>query len=140
MRKILAVLLVAVMLLSFTCLAYAKEKGPGDKLVRGVANILSCWVEVPQTIDEEWKVSKNMGVGIVAGFFKGLAFAAGRLISGAWDVLTFPAAAPRNYEPLFKPDYVFDRYGPAGTVGPAGDQPAPAGYAPKPAAPPSKVK
>ena len=132
MRSIVAVLLVAVMLFSFTSAAYAKDaKGPGDKLVRGIANILSGWVEIPQTIDEEWKISKNPATGIFAGFFKGLAFTAGRMASGVWDVVTFPAAAPRNYEPLFKPDYVFDRYGPSGTVGvPAGDLPAPAGYAP----------
>ncbi|TRZ49070.1 exosortase system-associated protein, TIGR04073 family [bacterium] len=122
MSKIVAVLLVGIMLLSFASAAYAK--GPGDKLVRGIANILSGWVEIPQTIDEEWKVSKNMGVGIFAGFFKGLAFAMGRMMSGTWDVITFPAAAPRYYEPLFKPDYVFDRYGPEGTVGtPRGDVP-----------------
>jgi len=122
MSRIVAVLLVGIMLLSFASAAYAK--GPGDKLVRGFANILSGWVEIPQTIDEEWKISRNMGVGIFAGLFKGLAFATGRMLSGAWDVITFPAAVPRYYEPLFKPDYVFDRYGPSGTVGvPAGDVP-----------------
>ncbi len=122
MRSIVVVLLVGVMLLSFAAAAYAK--GPGDKLTRGVANILSCWVEIPQTMDEEWKISKNMAVGCFAGFFKGLAFTAGRMFSGIWDIITFPAAIPRYYEPLFKPDYVFDRYGPSGTVGvPTGDSP-----------------
>ena len=129
MRSIVAVLLVGAILLSFASAAYAKN--PGDKLVRGVANILSGWVEIPQTIDEEWRNSKNMGAGIFAGFFKGAAFMMGRMLSGVWDVITFPAAAPRGYEPLFKPDYVFDRYGPSGTVGtPVGDMPAPRGYAP----------
>jgi len=137
MRGILVVLLFAALLLNFTSLAYAKT--PGDKLVRGVSNVLGGWVEIPQTIDEEWRVSKNMGVGLFAGLFKGVALTAGRMLSGAWDILTFPAAIPRNYEPLYKPDYPFDRYGPSGTVGvPAGDQAAPAGYAPAPAAPPSR--
>lgn len=115
MKGIVAVLLVGVMLLSFASAAYAK--GPSDKFVRGIANILSGWLEIPQTIDEEWKNSKNMVVGCFAGFFKGLAFTAGRMGSGIWDVITFPAAAPRNYEPLFKPDYVFDRDSSTDTTG-----------------------
>jgi putative exosortase-associated protein (TIGR04073 family) len=105
MKKVISGLLVAIMILSLSSLVYAK--GPGDKLVRGTANILSGWLEIPQTIDEEWKASKNAGIGIVAGLFKGIVLAAGRMASGVWDVLTFPAPVPENYEPLFKPDYVF---------------------------------
>jgi putative exosortase-associated protein (TIGR04073 family) len=139
MRSIVAVLLVGVMVLGLVSAAYAKT--PGDKLLRGVSNILSGWCEIPQTIDEEWANSKNFAVGVIAGGFKGIAFMVGRMLSGTWDVLTFPAAAPRDYEPLFKPDYVFDRYGPSGTVGtPTGDMPAPSGYAPEPSKTFEKVK
>jgi len=107
MKKVIGLLLVITVLLGFCSLAYAK--GPTDKLVRGVGNVLSCWLEVPQTMGEEWAASKNAFVGCVAGFFKGAALAGARLFSGCWDILTFPVAAPRNYEPFFKPDYVFDK-------------------------------
>lgn len=109
MRRVISVFLVAIMILSLSSLVYAK--GPGDKLVRGAGNVLSGWLEIPQTIDEEWKASKNAGVGIVAGFFKGLALTVGRIGSGIWDILTFPAPVPEGYEPLFKPDYVFEKAG-----------------------------
>jgi hypothetical protein len=35
---------------------------------------------------------------------------AARVGSGAWDVVTFPIKTPANYEPLLKPDYVFDQW------------------------------
>ena len=106
MKKMFSLLLVTVMILGSCSFAYAKS--PADKLVRGVGNVLSCWLEIPQTMGEEWAESNNAFIGCVAGFFKGLAFTGARLFSGAWDIISFPAAAPRNYEPLFKPDYVFD--------------------------------
>ncbi len=117
MKRTIGLLLVITMVLGFCSLAYAKS--PADKLVRGAGNVLSCWLEIPQTIDEEWKASKNAGIGIFAGFFKGLAFTGARLVSGVWDIITFPAAAPRNYEPIFKPDYVFDKEPTPSNVTPA---------------------
>jgi putative exosortase-associated protein (TIGR04073 family) len=96
---------MALIILSFASLAYAK--GPGDKLVRGVANIFSGWLEIPQTIGEEWKASNNMAVGVVAGAIKGTVHTVCRFASGIWDVFTFPIAVPDNYEPIYSPDYVY---------------------------------
>lgn len=106
MVKVVSICLIALLLLS-SGLAYAKS--PGDKLVRGVGNILSGVLEVPQTIGEEWKSSNNMAVGMFAGLFKGIAQWGARTVSGMWDILTFPVAKPEGYEPLYKPDYVFDQ-------------------------------
>jgi len=107
MKRVLGLLLVITVVLGFCSLAYAKT--PADKLVRGMGNVLSCWLEIPQTMGEEWAASKNAGVGIFVGFFKGLALTGARAFSGIWDIITFPVASPRNYEPFFKPDYVFDK-------------------------------
>jgi len=106
MLKALSVCLIAILLLSST-VVYAK--GPGDKLVRGAGNILSGWLEVPQTIGEEWKTSNNAAVGMFTGLFKGLCLWGVRTISGFWDVVSFPVPLPKDYEPLYKPDYVFDK-------------------------------
>lgn len=83
-------------------------KTPADKLARGIANVATGLLEVPQTIGQEWKESNNAAVGIFAGFFKGMVQGVIRTASGLWDVLTFPAAIPKDYEPLYRPDYVFD--------------------------------
>lgn len=105
MRSFIVILLLGAMLLGCTCALYAST--PGEKLTRGVANVLSGLIEVPLTIGEEWKASNNALVGIVAGTFKGLAWAVCRTGSGIYDILTFPIAVPENYQPLFKPDYVW---------------------------------
>ena len=108
MRKATVCALVVVMLLSCTALLYAKT--PADKFSRGIANVFGGdLLEIPKNIDLEWKASKNMAVGIFTGTIKGLIMGVGRFFSGAWDIFTFPAALPAGYEPLMKPDLVFDK-------------------------------
>lgn len=112
MKKLLIVVLALVVILSATPLIYAKS--PTDKLTRGLANVLGGEVlEIPKNIDLEWKNSNNAAVGITLGMIKGLCMGVARFISGAWDILSFPAAIPEGYEPILKPDMVFDQPAPA---------------------------
>jgi len=104
MKKALILAVIGVLFLSFITPVFANE--PKDKLSRGVANILSALVEIPQNIDIEWKQSKNAGIGILTGFFKGLGWACARFGSGAWDVLTFAFPKPDNYNSVIQPEYV----------------------------------
>ena len=104
MRIAFVLLLVTALFLSFTAPVFANE--PKDKLSRGAANILSALVEIPQNIDIEWKQSKNAGVGIFTGFFKGLFWGCARLASGVWDVATFPFPKPTDYGSIIQPEYV----------------------------------
>lgn len=107
MRGLIAVAVSLTLLASLTP-AYAKT--PADKLTRGMANICGGFIlEIPQTMGEEWKLSNNAAIGCLVGFFKGAILGICRLGSGLWDLLSFPVAAPSDYEPLFKPDYVFDK-------------------------------
>ncbi len=106
MKNFVIILLACAVLLGYTSALYA-AKDTGEKLTRGVANVLSGVLEVPKTIGEEWKASNNAFVGVVAGTFKGLAWWIARTGSGLWDVVTFPFPLPSNYDPLFKPDYVW---------------------------------
>ncbi|HAJ56992.1 MAG TPA: hypothetical protein DCL35_04405 [Candidatus Omnitrophica bacterium] len=106
MKKVLALAVVAVMVFSLSAPAFAKT--PTDKLTRGVANVLTGVLEVPQTIGQEWQKSDNFAIGAFCGLFKGIVQAVIRTGSGAWDILTFPLALPKDYEPLYHPDYVFD--------------------------------
>ncbi len=106
MKKVLALVVIAVMVFSLAAPAFAKT--PSDKLARGIGNVATGVLEVPQTIGQEWKKSNNAAVGIFCGLFKGIAQAVARTGSGLWDVITFPLALPKDYEPLYHPDYVFD--------------------------------
>ena len=108
MKKLLIVVLAVFILLSIVAINEAAT--PSDKLVRGIANVAVGGIcEIPKNIDSEWRNSKNAGVGIFCGFFKGIAMGVGRMGSGLWDILTFPAGVPKDYEPLMKPNYVFDK-------------------------------
>ena len=107
MKKILSVSLILVLTFGFITPLFAAEN-PGEKLSRGAANVISCPLEIAKQIDIEWKASDNAAIGIVTGLFIGLAFGVGRLCSGLYDVITFPANIPKEYEPLMKPDYVFE--------------------------------
>lgn len=107
MRTVIVGLLLVALLLSFAPALYAKT--PGDKLARGLANVVSGMLEVPQTIGEEWKESNNAAIGFTVGAVKGIVQGLVRTFSGVWDLLTFPIAAPKDFEPLYTPDYVFDQ-------------------------------
>jgi len=108
MKKMLIVVLAVVMVLGMVSVNYAGT--PSEKLSRGIANVpVGAFLEIPKNIDLEWKNSKNAGIGIFCGLFKGIAMGIGRLGSGLWDILTFPAAVPKDYEPLIKPNLVFDK-------------------------------
>jgi putative exosortase-associated protein (TIGR04073 family) len=107
MKKLLIAILALFVFLSITTITYAKT--PSEKLSRGIANLPGGLLEIPKNIDLEWKASKNAAVGIFAGLAKGLVMGVARIGSGLWDILSFPAALPKGYEPLLKPDLVFDK-------------------------------
>lgn len=108
MKKVLIVILMLTVFLSTATVLYAKT--PSEKLSRGIANVCGGeLLEIPKNIDLEWKASNNALVGILVGIVKGTVMGVARLGSGLWDILSFPAAVPADYEPLLKPDLVFDK-------------------------------
>jgi len=107
MKKILFVSMIFILTFGFITPLFAAVN-PGEKLSRGAANVLSSPLEIAKQIDTEWKASNNAAIGILTGMFKGLAYGVGRLCSGVYDVVTFPINAPKGYEPLMKPDFVFE--------------------------------
>lgn len=107
MKKSLIIMLAVFVFLGTATILYAKT--PSEKLSRGIANLPGGLLEIPKNIDLEWKASNNAVVGIFAGIVKGAVMGVARMGSGLWDILTFPAAVPKGYEPLMKPDLVFDK-------------------------------
>ncbi|MDD5495553.1 MAG: exosortase system-associated protein, TIGR04073 family [Candidatus Omnitrophica bacterium] len=80
------------------------SRGAGIKAERGVKNILFGWTEIPKSIIQVSRDTKNPIWGITAGTFKGVGKAFPRTVSGIADVATFPLAAGDYNKPLVKPD------------------------------------
>lgn len=78
------------------------SRGAGMKAERGIKNILFGWTEIPRSIIQVTKDSKNPIWGITGGTLKGLGKAFPRTVSGAADVISFPVA---DYDKMpVKPD------------------------------------
>lgn len=75
---------------------------PGMKAERGMKNILFGWTDIPRSIIQVTRDSKNPFWGITAGTFKGVGKAFPRTVSGIADVISFPIA---DYDKMpVKPD------------------------------------
>ncbi|MFA5145865.1 MAG: exosortase system-associated protein, TIGR04073 family [Candidatus Omnitrophota bacterium] len=74
----------------------------GAKAERGIKNILFGWTEIPKSIVQVTKDSKNPFWGITGGTLKGLGKAFPRTVSGVADLVSFPIA---SYDKMpIKPD------------------------------------
>lgn len=104
MKKILSVLLIFT-IISIAPAAYAQD--PGSKLLRGVVNTVSGFLELPFTI---YKVSKAEGypTGLTLGLGKGLVNSVYRTVVGLYEVVTFPIPAPAGYESILTPDTLLE--------------------------------
>lgn len=76
------------------------------KLVRGLTNIVTGWVEVPKRVHETTERS-GPGAGFTFGLVRGLGYGFIRTIGGAYETITFPFPAPPDYRPVMRPPYVF---------------------------------
>ena len=99
----IVVFLVSVFLSSATYAATADEvlEGMGNKLIRGVVNILTGWVELPMQTYKGLKgdlpgCEDNPVVGTVCGLFKGIGHAVGRTAWGGVELVGFWAANPKD--------------------------------------------
>lgn len=121
--KILTIALIIIMVASIVGISYAadlnvtpgnKSKSaaqsaalqhkPGMKAERGIKNILFGWTEIPKSIIQVTRDSKNPIWGITGGTLKGLGKAFPRTVSGIADVVSFPIG---DYDKLpVKPDEI----------------------------------
>ena len=78
----------------------------GIKLVRGVVNLGTGWLEVPKQIHHVAR-EKGLLLGLTRGAIDGLGMFATRTVAGAYEILTFPLPIPPRYQPMLRPDYVW---------------------------------
>ncbi len=118
-KKNVQILLVAValssMLLGGCSLNSANYVGDEEnysdraprKLGRGMTNILSAPLEIPnQSVDlaAENDEPAQQAAGYIGGFFVGVAYAGGRIVSGMYDIVTSPFGGPSV--PTMDPDLI----------------------------------
>jgi len=100
-------IIIAIALLTVFCFAtssYAQD--PGKKLLRGLANIVTGWVELPKNIYET-SVEDNVFSGLTIGLAKGIGMTIVRTGAGIYETVTFPFPIPEEYAPVLEPEYVF---------------------------------
>ena len=76
------------------------------KLGRGIANIATCPVELPRTV-ERVCLKDGYVAGATVGVLQGLWRTVLRGVVGAFEVVTFPAAIPNGFDPILKPEFAF---------------------------------
>lgn len=76
------------------------------KGVRGAANLVTGWAEIPKQI---YVTGEEGGWlrGAVVGPFKGIGMALVRTVSGAGELATFFIAYPGYYDPWIEPRFVW---------------------------------
>ena len=82
--------------------------GMANKLVRGVANIGTGWMEFPKQIYLTCR-DDGLAQGLTVGPLKGLGMTVVRTVAGAGETATFFLAYPGFYDPYFDPAYVWQK-------------------------------
>ena len=107
MKSILKGMIIAVsvlMVLSIATASYAQD--PAKKLGRGLANILTGWIELPKNIYDT-SVEDNPLAGLTIGLAKGIGMTIVRTGAGIYEVATFPFPIPEDYGPVLEPEFIF---------------------------------
>lgn len=107
-------ILVLVLTVCLTPSNGRAEDRPVQKLGRGIANIVTSPVEVVKQTRSYWIQGSAKTFHISAWLFCGVVYGGvmtiARIVSGAWDIATFPISQPKGYQPMLKPDYVFQEW------------------------------
>jgi len=104
MKKLIATVLILSMVIVGAPLVEAQT--PQKKLLRGVTNAITGWVELPKNIYDT-SVEENIVSGLTVGTIKGFGMAIVRTGAGVYEVVTFPFDIPEDYVPILDPEYVF---------------------------------
>jgi len=105
MKILIRLLVVVAMIFAFTGAAYAGT--PLEKLGRGVANVITCPIELVAGIVDTSNESGPMA-GCTIGVLKGTFNIVRRAVVGVYEVVSFPVPVPEDYAPIITdPEYFF---------------------------------
>lgn len=106
MKKTNLTVVVTVVSISITLTtSLFAAKHPGEKVARGFMNSWNSQYEVTDNLHKE--LYYNGPAGIIPGLFKGACSMAVRCLSGFYDILTFPAPIPKDYDSIAQPELNF---------------------------------
>ncbi len=108
MKKAFALLLI----LFLFCGKEAWAKGPFNKFGRGMTNIVTSPAEIllqMMNLSQEGYENDHV-TAFFGGFLKGTVYMVGRIVTGAYEVVTFPFPIPAKYEPVWHPETVFEGF------------------------------
>jgi putative exosortase-associated protein (TIGR04073 family) len=108
MVKGIIICVAVLMLLNIATASYAQDMG--KKLYRGLANVVTGWIELPKNIYDT-SVEDNPLSGITIGLAKGVGMTIVRTGAGVYETVTFPFPIPEGYTPVLEPEYVFKAKG-----------------------------
>lgn len=97
-------IIVAMVGMATQC--YAQD--PAKKLYRGLANVLTGWVELPKNIYDT-SVEENMLSGLTMGLAKGIGMTIVRTGAGVYETVTFALPVPEDYVPVLEPEFIFKK-------------------------------
>jgi putative exosortase-associated protein (TIGR04073 family) len=100
---------VALLLVALAGPAGAEEYSPWRKAGRGFASLTTGWLEVPGRMVAEQR-ERGILPGLAVGLAKGLGVLAPRHLLGVYELLTWPIALPRRYEPLMRPEFPWQHF------------------------------
>jgi putative exosortase-associated protein (TIGR04073 family) len=91
----------------------------GDKALLGATNLVSAPLEIPKNIVNVYNYPENFQdgnliYGVVGGVIRGTFDAAGRIFTGAFDLVT----APLPTKPVIQPKYMWDDFDKTNSYGP----------------------
>jgi putative exosortase-associated protein (TIGR04073 family) len=121
-RWLLIGVLVLVAIAGVVSIGQAGEPDPAEqqaplpeliavKLLRGVANMLTGWAELPKQVHHLW-VHEGWVSGLTRGTIDGLGMLIARTLAGAYETVSFPLPVPPSYRPLLEPPYVWQAEAP----------------------------
>ena len=85
----------------------AAAQGRMRKLGRGISNMVTAPGELmrtPELVGRREGYLAAMSVGVVEGVWRTLV----REVTGIFEVVTFYAEVPKNYEPLMRPEFIWE--------------------------------